>query len=115
VILNLREWSPRDSIRTSIEVCAGLLDLTWRSVSEKPDEDERLIDEAKKLMPSPSLMALVWSLAAVVVGIIVWLVFLGLPLVFAIFLFLFVIGGAGSYIDWKREPYLWILRWYGLK
>ena len=119
ITLVLTRPTPRGSLYRSISVCASLLELTWRSLSEKSERDDSLIEEAKKLMPSKLLMFVIYSLAICMVGLSIWLLYFILkffvpPVLMLVFIAI-VLSMAHLYIDEKRKRVLWILKWYGLK
>lgn len=119
IITFLGASTPYNSLVRSISVCASILELTLRPLSEKSIKDNSLIEEAKKLMPSKLLMFVVYSAAICIVGLSIWLLYFILeffaPPVLMLVFIAFVLGMAHSYIDEKRKRVLWILKWYGLK
>ncbi len=120
ILLTLgKKGTPYSSLYTSIEVCTALLELTWRSVSEKLPEEEKLIQETKELMPRGvdkalhhilEFGAVVCFLGAVPVAIILKSL---IPLTLEVVAF-------GLWLAYDRvtqteQTHRWLLNWYGIK
>lgn len=110
-----RKASPQSSFRTSLYMCSGILDLTWRQPSEKTNIEEKLIEMIRQKMPSDKYIHQRWFLAIIsCIGITILTSLIGI-LTFGIITNLIILGITYSDIQSKKSPYIWILKWYGLK
>ncbi len=104
--------SPFSSLRTSVELCAAVLDITWRPATLQTEEDERIIGQANRSMPSNQVKSLVWACAGLAVCVdLIELAKIELWPSLAL-------GAAVLWAGWgfirSREKSKWVLEWYDL-
>ena len=104
--------SPYSSLRTSVELCASVLELTWRPATVQTEDEEKVINEAKRNMPGKQMKTLVWACA----GLAVCLDLVAFSRA-ALWPSL-AVGAAALWAGWglikSREKGKWVLEWYGL-